>query len=58
MARVTAFARSVDKYRCSMKPRLVVFDHGQCVEIAHRAEQFAGLVVLARFDPGDERLED
>jgi len=33
------------------EPRLVVFDHGQCVEIAHRAEQFAGLVVLAASIP-------
>ena len=40
------------------EPGLVVLDHRQRVEVAHHAEDLAGLLVLAGVDAGDERLED
>src|SRR3546814_15594461 len=40
------------------EPGLVLFDHGQCVEIAHLAEEFLCGLVLTRVDAGDECFQD
>ena len=56
--RVTAFERSHRQMPVLHEPGLVLFDHGQCVEIAHLAEEFLRGLVLTRVDAGDECFQD